>query len=280
MKRRILFTIAAALLVGGCSDPAFRISETRTHAELHIADSPLRVEGRNGRVEIVHDPEASEVSIEAVITCGGRTVEIAEQRLAASEVSVRRDTSRTLIVKPIFSGGAKAGDAARFTIRSPGSRDVRVRTSNGRVRVVGMGGGLDVTTSNGSVTAKDHDGSAVVRTSNGPVTLANVAGEATVSSSNGRIEVSLHPGAAGPVRLTTSNSGISLTVGSAFRGSVSMRTSNGRVRVEDPGGLVTDERLRRTSGRVVIGEGGATSVLRTSNGGIRLWVTTESAPDG
>jgi hypothetical protein len=49
-------------------------------------------------------------------------------------------------------------------------------------------------------------------------------------------------------------------------------TSNARISIEDPGGRIRSQSMRRSGGRVTIGDGGATSIIDTSNGRITLMI--------
>jgi DUF4097 and DUF4098 domain-containing protein YvlB len=257
----------------------------------HIPGSALFVDTRNGRIEVVAEPQRSDVSIEARLRCRGHTQAEADDRLAATTLSVTRDANQRLVVKPIFPGSRRGGDGASISIRVPDANGVELDTSNGRVVATMLSGHLLIDTSNGSITVTDHVGPARVDTSNGGVTvtnlsgslwadtsngtisLKNVGGPVEADTSNGAIKLALAHDQRGPLMLDTSNGSITVDVGAAFAGTVRFDTSNGSIHVNDQTGRISSSSMRRNEGRITIGEGGPPSRLDTSNGSIRFTIT-------
>jgi DUF4097 and DUF4098 domain-containing protein YvlB len=289
--RAAVFTCVFVLMMivaGGCSFNSPRAQVTQQLAAEHLADTAIVVDSRNGGVDILGDAAVEQVKIEARLTCGGKTQEEADQRLADSSIDISRSIDRSLVIKPIFAGGARNGDGASFTIQIPDARGVTVNTSNGRVGIRHLRGRAEIGTSNGSVTIVDHDGNAIVDTSNGSVTAAQLSGTLTVDTSNGSVEARQiggpveiqtsngsirlvqNPDAIGPFHLRTSNGSIKATIGSRFAGAVSMDTSNGPLSIHDPTGRITSSRIDGNDGSITIGDGGTESKIATSNGRIEL----------
>jgi hypothetical protein len=312
--RRILGLAAAALMalpLTACSfgnHMAFKAQTDLSRTTEHAPESALLVDTLNGRIEVVAEPQRSDVLIEARLRCRGYTQADADERLAATTLDVSRDANRRLVVKPVFPGGRRSGDGASVSIRIPDATGVHLDTSNGSVVAASLAGRLVVDTSNGSIKVTDHDGparldtsngsvnvsnlagtlwadtsngaitltnvagSVEVDTSNGSITLANVAGPVQADTSNGAIRLSLSPDQAGPLRLDTSNGSITVEVGPAFVGSVTFDTSNGSIHVDDQVGRIRSSSIRRGEGRVTVGEGGQPSRLDTSNASIRFTI--------
>ncbi|MHC4717759.1 MAG: DUF4097 family beta strand repeat-containing protein, partial [Planctomycetota bacterium] len=183
--------MALALPMTACSytwnHNNYRADSNLTMTADHIPGSALVVDTKNGRIEVIAEPQRSDVSIETHIRCMGTTQSEADDRLAATTLSITRDADQRLVVKPVFSGGRRSGDGASISIRVPGAHGAHLDTSNGPVTARGLQGDLVIDTSNGPIEVTDHDGQAHVDTSNGPVGITNVTGRVRVDTSNGSI---------------------------------------------------------------------------------------------
>ena len=286
----VLAVIVSVWTLAGCqfiNTPTAKGPKSGT--AVHVAASPVRVESRNGSVEIVADPARSDVQIDATVTCAGDTQQEADQRLADASLDVSRDTSHALIVKPVFPGGPRSNDGASFVIHLPDAAGVDVKTSNGAVIVRTLSGKLVIDTSNASIKVTDHNGPATLSSSNGSITVTNlngdlqantsnasvtahdIKGKATIDTSNGSIDLVLNPAASGPIVLDTSNASIKVLVGKSFLGDVSLKTSNASVRIAGEG--VASDQISKTSAVVHMGAGGANSTVKSSNANIEFAVT-------
>lgn len=311
---RLVCVAAVAAIVVGCANvsvPIHRAKGQQIQSVPHVADAAVRVETRNGAVQVVRQPDAAVVTVTADITCAGVTRQEADQRLTDTTLSVTRADSGELVVKPVFAGGARNGDGASIAVFLADANGVTIDTSNGAVTVQGLKGTLVVDTSNGSINIIDHVGDAVVDTSNAPVVVKNHQGGAAIDTSNGAVSVEsmvgrlvvdtsngpvlvrdldgpadiessngaidfVAAGSSGPLRLVSSNAPVNATLGAAFSGELAMKTSNGRVNVNDQASRITSKSIERTSGNVVIGDGGEKSIVQTSNGSITIVVSAES----
>jgi DUF4097 and DUF4098 domain-containing protein YvlB len=261
-----------------------------TRSLLHQPGEAVEVRTYNGSVKVIAAPDQDEVTVEARLRCRGKTAEEAEERLAATTLTVERRADGTLQIEPVFPGGHRSGDGASVNVRIPDADGVSIHTSNGGVTSSGLSGKVVIDTSNGGVRLSDHDGDAWIDTSNGGVVVEHVAGSLILDTSNGSVKledvtgpvradtsngsltVTLSPDASGPMHLDTSNGSITARVGQGFAGEVRLSTSNGSIKVDDHSGRVTSQTLTRSSGRVVIGGGGESSVIDTSNGRITLTI--------
>lgn len=293
MRRLISFAAALTVLLPltACSfsnGMDFKADTDLSVTAEHVSGSALYVDTKNGRIEVVAEPQRTDVSIEARLRCRGYTQEDADERLAATELSVSRDADQRLVIKPVFPGSRRGGDGASIVVRIPDAHGAHLDTSNGSVVATMLSGHLVIDTSNGSITVTDHDGTARVDTSNGSVTvtnltgalradtsngsitLTNVGGPVEADTSNAAIKLSLAGDQSGPLKLDTSNGSITVDVGAAFIGSVSFDTSNGSIHVDDRIGRISSSSLSKNEGRITIGEGGGSSRLDTSNGSIHF----------
>lgn len=295
MRRLMSLALVLPLLVAlqACSfyfDGLAKARTTLSQTAEHVPGSGLVVKTRNGRVEVIADPQRSDVAIEARLKCVGLTQEEADDRLAQARISVTRGLDGVLLIKPIFPGGARSGDGASISIVLPDADGVELDTSNGSVTARGLTGKLVIDTSNGSVDVVNHRGSAeidtsngrvevidlagslLIDTSNGSVHVENLAGPATIDTSNSSIVLSLGADQSGPLDLDTSNGSIRVRVGQGFVGPVTLDTSNGSIAVTDRLGRIATKTIGKTGGRIVVGEGGDPSRLDTSNGRIEFTI--------
>jgi DUF4097 and DUF4098 domain-containing protein YvlB len=165
-----------------------------------------------------------------------------------------------------------------------------LRTSNGAVHASKTRGKLEIGTSNGSVQIQENDGETDVHTSNGSVHASGIRGPLTATTSNGGMHVDLDESRGGPVTLTTSNGAVDLKLGSATQSAVKAETSNGGITLRMPATAgahvraVTSSQSKVSSDfdvrkeganseshlEGVVGAGGPTVELTTSQGSIRL----------
>jgi hypothetical protein len=124
------------------------------------------------------------------------------------------------------------------------------------------------------------------RTTNGNVAATGLASDASLRTTNGNIRLET----SGTGNARTTNGRIDAVLGRAdWDGTAEFRTTNGNVTLSAPSGLNADLRARTTNGRIdsdfpvlvrgtisrrslngVIGDGGRTLQVRTTNGSIRL----------
>jgi hypothetical protein len=295
----------AALSLSGCGfDNYAKAEKAFMETADHVPASRLVVDSRNGSIEVVAVADRTDVSITGMVYCRGSSQAEADERLAATKIRVTREADQTLVVKPIFPDPVRGGDGARFVIEVPDATGAEIDTSNGKVIVRGLAGDLMIDTSNGRVDVSDHDGPAHMDTSNGTVTVTDVRGRVfidtsnasvrvngadgpvtvdtsnasvrvtdadgpvRVDTSNGSIEVTLAAEHVGPLDLDTSNASIRVAVGRGFEGRVNFKTSNASISVQDPLGRISSTSLKRSRGNIVVGQGGESSRVDTSNGRI------------
>ena len=166
----------------------------------------------------------------------------------------------------------------------------RLRTTNGSVRATSLRGDLEAQTSNGAVDIRELDGPATIRTTNGAVHADGIRGALQASTSNGSIHAHLlKPEPHRSVKLETTNGGIELTMDALTDNEIRASTSNGGITVKLPAGIGARLHARTSHSTIhsdfdvkredpdskhtmdgVIGGGGATVELSTTNGNIRL----------
>jgi len=169
-----------------------------------------------------------------------------------------------------------------------GAGPSRFRTSNAAIRVLTLNGALDAQTSNGPIEVADVAGDVTAHTSNGHVHAERVAGSLDIVSSNGTVTANVKRPDAG-VHVSTSNNSIELTLPANLSSSVRANTSNNSITLHFPSepnahivastsnSAILSDFDMRVRGEIaknhmdaVMGSGGPTLDLHTSNGSIRL----------
>ncbi len=165
-----------------------------------------------------------------------------------------------------------------------------LHTTNGAVRVAKVRGKLEIQTTNGAIDMQEVEGEAQARTTNGAVHASVIRGPLTATTSNGGVHADLEDSRGGPINLTTTNGGVDLKLGTVSQSSVKAITTNGGITVRMPASAGAHVKAETSAhSRVqsdfdvrqegtnspshlegVVGSGGPTLELTTSQGGIRL----------
>ena len=170
-----------------------------------------------------------------------------------------------------------------------GAGPLRLRTSNGSIRVENLNGGLDAETSNSLIEVSAVQGDLTLHTSNGSIHATDFRGALNAHTSNGMVAATVSAPAAS-VEIDTNNGSVELTLPAQYKGDARVDTSNRPITVRMPAGagahliartsnaqISSDFDLTMTPGEfsrnrvdAMIGGGGATLDLTTSNGSIRV----------
>jgi DUF4097 and DUF4098 domain-containing protein YvlB len=281
MYRRVFVVslIAAALPLPGY--------EPKAKEELHYSypaqsGGTLTVASLNGPVEIT---AWDQNTIDITATKYAETQDLLPQikiDIAVSAGSVQ--------VKTIPPDGAK-NVGVKYVIKVPRRTELaEIRSSNGPIRVTEVEGAANLQTSNGPVHVSKTHGKLDIKTSNGPVNLDQIEGETNVHTSNGPVHADLAGTNGGPVTLMTSNGPVDLKLAQANQSAIKASTSNGPITLHMPAAagaslkaqtssrnqIKSDFEVRKEGDNSpshlqgVVGIGGPTVDLTTSNGPIRL----------
>lgn len=262
LSRLVMTAPLSLALMAGC-DTSWQLVERRVTLEVQPApQAPLQVKTENGAVELTHAPERQTVLIDAVIRA--RT----QERADATQVLAEPSPDGGIVVTARWPDRREGNEGCSFAIAAPGLSEADLASANGAITVKGFAGTVKLDTSNGAIRVEGFDGPIAADTSNGAITIVDATGVVKASTSNGSLDVSLTDANPGPVTLDTSNGAISLVVGSSFTGVVTASTSNGGVDMSLPN--ATSIEVVRGRGRAVLGSGGETSTLDTSNGRISV----------
>lgn len=210
-----------------------------------------------GRFEVVNVN-----GIVRVEAAAGNTVEVSAERIAKASTD---EDARGLLAK-IEIAEEVAPDAVRIVTRSPktwGPSGVEVRylvkvpagvhvkavTTNGAIKLVGIGNQVEARTTNGGVEGDGLTGPVQASTTNGGIRLdfAKLSGDVEAGTTNGGVRIGIPRDARASIAASVTNGGISM----------------GDLPVQ------TGERSRRRLEGTLNG-GGPRVKLTTTNGGIRL----------
>jgi len=146
--------------------------------------------------------------------------------------------------------------------------DTIAETSNGKIKIKDAIGNVEAHTSNGAIEIEDVKGFVSARTSNGSIEVEGSSGVEELETSNGAIDAEVPAIGENGLRVRTSNGAIELALAVGLNANLDVRTSNGKIKLEDFEVMVKEVSKSALRGR--IGEGGKKISCRTSNGRIVL----------
>ena len=166
MRTKLIpLAIALVAMTTGCVRPErTEVEISRTWPSTGIEE--LRISGTNGRIEIVADPSATEITMHAKARVAGD--------LKEDEILDIAINGHTLAVEEIESSGKKfrifgPEKQIDFEFRVPGHIRLDANNVNGRIEVDGVDARMDLTTVNGGIEVTTPGGELVARTINGSV---------------------------------------------------------------------------------------------------------------
>src|SRR5262245_40452117 len=98
MKNVWLTAAGVAMVLLQACVMAKQAKVTQTQHVDHVAGTALKVESRNGSVEIAADKSRGDVEVNATITCSGDDQTQADARASQASVSISRDSSQALVI--------------------------------------------------------------------------------------------------------------------------------------------------------------------------------------
>ena len=146
--------------------------------------------------------------------------------------------------------------------------DTIAETSNGEIKIQDAIGNVEAHTSNGAIEIEDVKGFVSARTSNGSIEVEGSSGVEELETSNGAIDAEVPAIGENGLRVRTSNGAIELALAVGLNANLDARTSNGKIKLEDFEVMVNE--ISKSSLRGRIGKGGKKISCRTSNGRIVL----------
>lgn len=274
-------SLSATILLAGCEGLGQKYHDTRVMRVAHVPHAALDIVTANGSIKAEQESR-EDVSIEVELY--GYDAE----RLDFASVLANRQGDGTLRISIDWPGGKRRdGEGAKIKVYIPDAHNIKAKSSNGAVALIGLAGEAYISTSNGPVTIQGHKGNIDAKTSNGSINIENsngnirfdssnarvqisdAQGEVQGDTSNGSIYISTANGASGPIRVRTSNGRIELDLGYGYEGVLGIKTSNGRIKTEG----LSDARLVESSNnslKLKMGNSDEISAVQTSNASVRV----------
>ena len=266
---RFLLLSLPVLLFSGCHavQTSFSRSETKDLETTPLTE--VRVSTFNGGISVT--PSTDEmVHMTVTYKAYGHTQEEAQFNCEKLNCEIGADNGVLTLQVPKPAG--QWSPSAVFALQIPPSCKLDLKTSNGKVDVLGSEGNVAINTSNGTVELKNIAGDTKVKTSNGRIIAKNVFGAIDLHSSNGKINF------AGQLigdqnRITTSNGSVNVSLPPEHLVHVTAKTSNGSISCQLPTQRVLKEKKR--SFEAVVGEGNVDAAtdrlsIETSNGSVKF----------
>ena len=242
---------------------------------------------KNGSIEI-SSWNREEVRIEALKTVKSSSRRHAREAMedlkieidtrGRDEISVETEYPRQYqkdeglggVLDAIFGGRKKPQITVQYWITVPERVDLRVRTTNGRIKIEEIVGKTNVSSTNGRIDMYDINGFIDVSTTNGKIELTGVEGGLDASTTNGGVEISYSSRAdiSEDISIRTTNGGIDLELPDDIDADVSARTTNGHIDTDFPITVKGRQGRKHLSGR--INNGGPLIDLKTTNGSIHI----------
>ena len=205
----LIATVFASSL--GCTIVEMVQSEKATRSTeftVPIPESRLcEIRTENGKIQCIAG-DVTEIQVDAQITANASTIEKAEELVESITVDRSEEDGVAKIIANIPRG---VSGSVSLTVILPSDMQLKLRSSNGAIEVVGV-----------------TDNTAA-RTSNGSIHLEECAGEIEAKSSNGKITID--GSSLKKVNAATSNGSVHIK-GFLSSGNHVVRTSNGSIHVD------------------------------------------------
>ena len=255
------------LLLAACGLSSHTAEEAGKQDVILSGPVALDLSTFNGSIEVVGGPPGT-VRVAWTKRGSGETAPDAEADLKNVEVKVTEEPGRVRIAARRTDDRAVSASGASFVVTAPAGTPVVLRSSNGAIKVRGVGAGVDATTRNGAVEVQGGGGKIDARSSNGSLKIDGRDVSVRATTSNGSVAFfgSL---ADGQNVLSSSNGSIDAELDPASRFRLAAQTSNGSIRCEfalDPGAKIDKREVEGTVGANAT----ASLTLKTSNGTIGI----------
>jgi hypothetical protein len=137
----------------------------------------------------------------------------------------------------------------RVSVETPPELDLEARTSDGSLKVNGVGGDLQLRTGDGSVDVSDTSGALRLVASDGSIHIHNVSGTLESKSSDGHVSID---GKFTAVQVHVSDGALDMTFAEGSQRSSSSRIegSDGRVTVRVPRSMAADLEVHTSDGKI------------------------------
>ncbi len=259
---RLAVVAAAALSLTACDVVVSSMNANAKAQDEWTRTYPITPNGRlelvnlDGVIEVLAT-DGQQIEVRAERIARGNTDEAAKELLKQVQIkeTVTPDQVRLETVVPSSTGFGRRGEV-RYHVKVPAGLSVRLRNTNGTVRVDGLRGSVWAETTNGGVRGRD------------------LSGAVEASTTNGGVDLEMDALAAGGIKAETTNGGVQLTVPENVRAELKATCVHGGVNVN---GLTVDGETSRNRVEGRVNGGGPRIALDTTNGGITVRAGSSAA---
>ncbi len=261
--------VLGGVLVGaavGCTGPKIRHNEERSQTIEAGDASALEVHVANGSVTVsVGTP--GQVVLKADVRAEAKTGQRARELCGATRVDARREGGKVLIQVEEKAGFGEIV-AVDLDIKVPARMKVAAKTSNGTIKVGGVGGAVELESSNGTVYATEVTGSASLKSGNGDIRLAGTPGQVLAKNGNGSIDLKLGGPLSAESQISTGNGTVEIELGPTAGAELQAVVGLGSIEIDPRLGAFQGAKEGKAQGR--LGKGGAPLLINTGNGSIKI----------
>ena len=261
-KQYVVIGVIIVILVGwlsGCFGPQttdYFNGEYEAHE-----NTILKVTTLNGQIEI-NAWDGDKVSFNAI-----KKSTFGQEELDKVEINVI-ESENQIEIEAKYIGQRTTTPSVDMNIKVPQNVTVdSVTTSNGAIQISGTKGDIIATSSNGAIFIENVDGYVSATTSNGRIEIKGTTGIKDLKSSNLGIYAEVYDFQENNT-ISTSNGEITVYINPSLHADIDMTTSNGHISVTGVTLNFTISEEKHKAG--VLGDGGNTLDIHTSNGNINL----------
>lgn len=241
-----------------------------SHKEGEPVRERILAEITNGELELVVDSKLDETTAVAEFVVDGIDAKDVERREKNTRLFATRSADGTIVFQPLFSGKAMDRDRVKLIIRTPGTGDSMVKSTNGTILVRGTSGALRAITKNGSIKIAQHTGGIEATAQNGGIEIALATDGVRATTANGAIRVSLADGNDHPFEIESKAGAVDFELSAHFDGMVRVTTVSGAITLDDPAKRVRTPEIGDHSVTAEFGAAAGESRIETTSGAVVL----------
>lgn len=261
----LLLSTLAIAAVSGCTmyGPDYGAEDVEYFSGEYEADNntTLNVTNINGQIEI-DSWNGDKVELEAI-----KRTNYGDEELQKVHIIVNRIDDE-LKVETKYSAIENVRVSVDMKIKVPENVTVgSIETTNGNIMISNTKGNTTAITTNGNIAISNVEGYITASSSNGALDIQRTTGIGDLSTTNGKIEAHVLD-IREDIDIRCTNGGITVYIDPSLDANIEMETTNGHISMNEIELVVT--RLESTHVEGVIGEGGNTIDIRTTNGNVNL----------
>ncbi|MDP6986479.1 MAG: hypothetical protein QGG74_00410 [Phycisphaerales bacterium] len=268
-RRSAIGVLLAVGLIGCDFGPKFTAKATRTTTK-DSTTAKIDAKTTTGSIDVSGGSTRTNTTIIAELTCGGKTQQEADERLAKSTLDATTEPDGTILIRVSFPAPRQNGDSVAVQATVPNLTGAMLRTNTGSISVSHANGPIDAKTNTGSIKISGCSGEVLARGNTGKIAVSTHTGQIDAATDTGSVSIELTDQSAGTVTGETDTGSVSLSVGPAFNGIITTHTGFGSVKLSGDSSRITRSDLQKHDGVVTIGSGGEKSSLRTDTGSIDI----------